>query len=138
MNTARSAAVLGALLLGPSTLAAAERLPRAAARKLESPIAYSDTSVREGRKAYLRLCPYCHGEDGKAQANPDFEAPSLREPRDWLYGATDGELFVSIRDGAGHEMPPFGKKLSVEQIWQLVHFIRSIGPKELRPAAGKP
>lgn len=138
MNIARSAALVAAVLNSLGTLDAAERLPRAEARQLKSPIPYSDTHVREGRKTYLRLCPYCHGEDGKAQANPDFDAPSLRAPGDWLYGATDGELFVSIRDGAGHEMPPFAKKLSAEQMWQLVHFIRSIGPKDLRPVQGKP
>jgi len=110
--------------------ATAERLPRAEARKLKSPIADSATAVREGRKTYLRLCQYCHGADGKAQANPDSEAPSLRNPDEWRYGSTDGELFVSIRDGAGHEMPAFGEKLNEKQIWQLTHYVRSIGPKE--------
>lgn len=122
-----------AVLLGAPALVMGERLPREEARKLRSPIAYSQESVRAGRKLYLRLCQYCHGADGRAQANPDFEAPSLREPRAWLYGATDGELFVSIRDGAGHDMPPFGKQATSEQIWRLVHYIRSIGPPENRP-----
>lgn len=112
--------------------AAAERMPREQARELENPIEYSVATVREGRKTYLRLCQYCHGADGRAQANPDFEAPSLRAPRQWRYGSSDGELFVSIRDGAGHEMPPFGRQLAEDRIWELVHYVRSIGPVELR------
>ncbi len=111
----------------------AERMPPEQARALENPVAHSAEAVREARKTYLRLCQYCHGADGRAQANPDFEAPSLRAPRQWRYGASDGELFVSIRDGAGHEMPPFGKQLADEEIWRLVLYIRSIGPGELRP-----
>lgn len=116
-----------------ATAAPGDRLERTEARKLQSPLLYSADSVRAGRKTYLRLCQYCHGADGRAQANPDFEAPSLRDPNEWLYGTTDGEVFVSVRDGAGHEMPPFGKQLHETQIWELVHYVRSIGPAGLRP-----
>ena len=112
--------------------AAAERMPAEEARALQNPVAYASETVRAGRNTYLRLCQYCHGADGRAQANPDFEAPSLRDPDQWRFGTTDGEIFVSIRDGAGHEMPPFAKQLEDEKIWQVVNFIRSIGPKELR------
>ena len=126
-----------ALVFSASLGAAAERMAREQARELENPIAYSAATVREARKTYLRLCQYCHGADGRAQANPDFEAPSLRAPRQWRYGASDGELFVSIRDGAGHEMPPFGRQLSDERIWELVHYVRSIGPAEMRAGPSK-
>ena len=109
------------------------RMPAEQARELRNPVPYSAAVARDGRKTYLRLCQYCHGADGRAQANPDFEAPSLRDPRDWRFGRSDGEVFVSIRDGAGHDMPPFGKQLTNEQVWQLVHYLRSIGPTDLRP-----
>ena len=114
-------------------------MPRSEARQLANPVGHSAETVREGRKTYLRLCQYCHGADGRAQANPDFEAPSLREPGQWRFGTSDGELFVSIRDGAGHEMPPFGDQLAEERIWELVLYLRSIGPAEMRagPASGR-
>lgn len=126
-------AALAAGLLLPLLSAAAERMAPEAARKLANPVASTSEAVREGRKTYLRLCQYCHGADGRAQANPDFEAPSLRAPSQWQYGTSDGEMFVSIRDGAGHEMPPFRKQLEDVQIWQLVLYVRSIGPSDLRP-----
>ncbi|MDE0104911.1 MAG: c-type cytochrome [Bryobacterales bacterium] len=103
-------------------------MPADQARALENPVEDSPAVLREGRKTYLRLCQYCHGADGRAQANPDFEAPSLRDPTEWRFGASDGEIFVSIRDGAGHDMPPFRDKLADREIWELVRFIRSIGP----------
>lgn len=136
MRTAARALLRGitcgaVLAVAPS--ATAERMPAEQAKALQNPVAYAPAAVKAGRNAYLRLCQYCHGADGRAQANPDFEAPSLRDPDEWRYGATDGEIFVSIRDGAGHEMPPFGKQLQDDEIWQVVLFIRSIGPKELRP-----
>ena len=140
VDSAARAAALGPLLalaLFATLGAGAERMPREQARELENPIAYSANTVREGRKTYLRLCQYCHGVDGRAQANPDFEAPSLRAPGQWRFGSSDGELFVSIRDGAGHEMPPFGRQLGDDRIWELVHFVRSIGPAELRAGPAK-
>ncbi len=128
--------VLLSIVFVPITilLAADQRLSQEEARKLTNLVALSDEVLRDGRKSYLRLCQYCHGADGRAQANPDFAAPSLREPAEWNYGSTDGEIFVSIRDGAGHEMPPFGKQLSEEQIWRVVHYLRSIGPESTRPS----
>ena len=131
-------ALLGIGLIAVFATAAPQSVPdkqsRAKARQLKNPIVYSKSSIREGRKSYLRLCQDCHGFDGRAQAVRDFDAPNLRTPDIWRYGSSDGELFVTIRDGAGHEMPPFGKKLDAGKTWQLVHYLRSIGPKELRPA----
>ena len=98
-----------------------------------TPVQYTKESVREGRRTYLRLCQYCHGTDGKALANPDFEAPDLTNPKQWRFGDTDEALFKSIHDGAGHDMPPFKDKLEDDEIHKLVHFIRSIGPADKRP-----
>ena len=124
--------VLGASLAGCALLTAGEPGRSQKARGLKNPVPYSADAVREGRKTYLRLCQYCHGADGRAQANPDFEAPSLRDPSEWLHGTSDGEIFLSIRDGAGHEMPGFGTQLDDAAIWQLVLYVRSIGPARLR------
>lgn len=132
---ARSWAPVLALLALPLQGLADEGPSREKARLLSNPVGYSATVLREGRRTYLRLCQYCHGADGRAQANPDFEAPSLRAPSEWRFGDSDGELFLSIRDGAGHEMPPFGDRVAEDEIWELVHFVRSIGPPELRPDA---
>ena len=123
---------LAASLGGCGLLAADEPDPAGKARELKNPVPYTADAVRKGRKTYLRLCQYCHGADGRAQANPDFEAPSLRDPAEWLHGTSDGEIFISIRDGAGHEMPAFGTQLNEAAIWELVLFVRSIGPARLR------
>jgi len=64
-------------------------------------------------------------------------APDLTRPERWKYGQTDDQIFSNIRDGAGDNMPPFGRLgpgLKDMQIWDLVNFIRSIGPEAKRPA----
>ena len=113
-------------------------MSREEARALENPAAYSSASIRRGRRDYLRLCQICHGADGKALENIDFEATNLTEPRFYLNGASDGDIFFSTREGAGFEMPAFRDKMDDEQIWHVVNFIRSIGPKALRPKLAEP
>lgn len=99
----------------------------------QNPLPHTQSAIKLGRRHYLRHCQSCHGYDGRALDNVDFEASDLTTPSLWLHGTSDGEVFMSIQKGAGHEMPPFEKQLSNIQIWQIVHYIRSIGPKDARP-----
>jgi mono/diheme cytochrome c family protein len=110
-------------------------MTREQARALESPVAYGDDAIREGRKHYLRLCQNCHGKDGKALESFDFEATDLTQPDLYRHGSTDGDLFFSTREGAGNDMPPFKDKLTDQQVWEVVLFLRSIGPESARPQA---
>jgi mono/diheme cytochrome c family protein len=99
-----------------------------------SPVPYSSKSVAAGKATFQRLCAECHDEDGKALAQMMGPAADLTDPSRWKYGTSDQHLFRSIRDGAGTAMPVFGNQLSEQQMWELVHFIRSIGPASSRPA----
>ena len=103
------------------------------ARALRSPVAYDEASIREGRKHYLRLCQNCHGKDGRALESFDFEATDLTQPERYRHGSTDGDLYFSTKEGAGNDMPPFRDKLTDQQVWELVWFLRSIGPESARP-----
>jgi mono/diheme cytochrome c family protein len=132
------AAILGPLLALPSHAAAADDAPaptREEARRLESPLPYTEEVVREGRKHYLRLCQNCHGKDGRALESFDFEATDLTRPDAYRHGSTDGDLYFSTREGAGNDMPPFKDKLTDQQVWEVVWFLRSIGPESERPKA---
>jgi len=99
-----------------------------------NPTPYSEAARKNGRTQYLRHCQICHGFDGRALENIDFEATDLTDPRRWRFGTTDGDLFRSTKFGAGLDMPPFEAELDDQQIWDLVHYLRSIGPKAFRPA----
>ena len=44
-------------------------------------------------------------------------------------GSTDGEIFVVIRDGVKNTgMKPYGRKMTTHQIWDVVNYLRSMGP----------
>jgi mono/diheme cytochrome c family protein len=98
-----------------------------------NPIANSKTAAQKGKATYLRLCQYCHGFDGKAHENIDFQATNLTELEGWKNGTGEQSIFSSIKNGAGDDMPAFKTKASDDEIWQLVAYILSIGPEARRP-----
>ncbi len=103
---------------------------------VSNPIPYAKSSIDRGKTSFLQNCTLCHGEDGRAQGSAIAIAADLTRPDSWKYGSGDARLFSSIRNGAGDNMPPFGpigQGLKDEEIWDLVNFIRSIGPETQRP-----
>jgi mono/diheme cytochrome c family protein len=109
------------------------------AQKLKNPEPKNAESVEVGKKLYQRYCAACHGPNGKGDGGM---ALSGGEPSDltdgaWDYGSTDGEIFVVIRDGVSADMLAYKDKLAEKQIWQVVNFIRSIGPKPSKESGAK-
>ncbi len=80
---------------------------------------------------YMEYCAKCHGEDGRAQT-PKGKQLMARDFTDaeWQADETDEELIKAVTEG-DEEMPPFGKKLTKEQIESLVkHDVRGFQKKE--------
>jgi mono/diheme cytochrome c family protein len=110
------------------------KLTREAAKLLKSPVPYTKDSINKGRILFARDCAACHGADGKAEVDVVANATNLTEPQLWRSGTSEGEIFRSIRDGAGEAMPPFKAQFQKdEEIWGLVNFIRSLWPEPQRP-----
>jgi mono/diheme cytochrome c family protein len=127
-----------AFLAGGSALLisgdAPAKLSRPDAQKLKSPVAYSKKSINGGRLIFMQNCTSCHGENGKAEGSLIADATDLTTPSLYKSGTTEGEIFRSIRDGAGDQMPAFGSQLGGEtDVWNLVNFIRSLWPESMRP-----
>jgi mono/diheme cytochrome c family protein len=109
-------------------------LTREEARKLRSPVPFSKASIARGKILFRRACTECHGADGKSLVDVVANATDLTNPKAWKSGTTEGEVFHSIRDGAGEAMPPFAEKYSKEQdLWDLVNYLRSLWPDADRP-----
>lgn len=103
-------------------------------KKLKSPIPYTKSSIARGKVIFVRHCTDCHGPDGKAQIDVVADATDLTTPKLWWSGTSEGEIFQSIRDGAGVAMPPFKLKIKREEnLWHLVNFTRSLWPESARP-----
>lgn len=73
---------------------------------------------------YKSKCQACHGADGKGSAAGqklgvrDFNSPEVQK-------MTDDELFDVTKKGKG-KMPAYDKKLTDDQIKELIKHIRSL------------
>jgi mono/diheme cytochrome c family protein len=123
-------AIASLALIGLTGLA--QSGPDPAAKKLKNPVASSSESVAAGQQLYAKYCRFCHGADAKGNGPM---APKGTHPPDLTAGKvldlTDGEIFATIRDGAGphQEMKPFKGKMQEQDMWTVVTYLRSIGSK---------
>ena len=122
-------------LLGVGALAQSGGDP--AARKLKNPVPPAPESITSGQQLYQKYCRFCHGADAKGNgpmAPKGTHPPDLTDA-EWTHGSSDGEIFVVLRDGAGpkQEMKPFKGKMTDEEMWNVVNYLRSIGPKTKQP-----
>jgi mono/diheme cytochrome c family protein len=127
------------LLVAALTLTGQDgKLTAEAAKKLKDPVPFTKKTISEGRDIFLRNCVGCHGSDGKAQIDVVANATDLTDPKAFRDGNSDGEIFRSIRDGAGASMPSFKSEIDKEEdLWRLVNFIHSLWPTEAQPPLQK-
>jgi len=105
----------------------------AAAAKILNPVKLDEPSIAAGQKLYGTHCVACHGPKGAGdgvQASKFTPPPSNLADAQWKHGPSDGEMFTVIRNGVPKtSMSGFAKKMTERQTWDVVNFVRSIGPK---------
>lgn len=105
----------------------------AEAKKMKNPVESNAASIAAGKAAYTRNCRFCHGNEAKGNGPmaPEGTHPSDLTDAKWDRGATDGEIFTVIRDGAGpkFDMKGYKAKLSENDIWNVVNYIKSLQAK---------
>ena len=124
--------LLSALLLACGCISLAALTASAQATRPTNTVAADATSIAAGKRLFGSNCASCHGEtgqgDGKAGSQLSPKPASLVDAT-WIHGASDGEIFTVIRDGVKDTgMKAFGSSMTAHQIWDVVNFLRSIGP----------
>lgn len=103
------------------------KIPEEAKRR-QNPFHSSPDALESARAIYLDKCAQCHGDTGKGDG-PDaplyYPSPTSLIDARHLDSLTDGELFYQISQGR-KPMPAFKKRLTEEQRWELVLFVRSL------------
>lgn len=99
--------------------------------KMANPVLPTADAVKEAPGLYETKCSKCHGEkgDGRGSATKGLDVkPRNYTNKSVMENIPDGQLFWIIANGSdpeATEMGPYKKKLSEEQIWALVHYIRT-------------
>ena len=120
-------------LMAVASLSAAgeQTTARAVAAKMKNPVPASAASLASGQAVFQKYCRFCHGATGKADSAsaPKNMKPSNLADATWDRGGSDGEIFVVIQEGAGPEylMKGLKGKLTDQDTWHLVNFVRSLG-----------
>lgn len=102
-----------------------------AAASLVNPIASTPATIAEGKTLFNINCTPCHGDNGKGDgtivADGKFPPPPSYDS-DRIKTTPDGKLFYSIRYGK-NLMGAYGTTLNPQQIWKVIHYIRTVsGP----------
>jgi mono/diheme cytochrome c family protein len=100
------------------------------ASNLKNPVPASSTVLAQAKNLYADHCADCHGKkgrgDGSNAADLERKPTNLTQPA--LLAQGDGALFWKISEGR-KPMPAYSRKLSEEQRWKLVNYIRTLAPK---------
>ncbi len=105
--------------------------PDAVARP--NPIPITDASIAAGKSIYSARCASCHGDTGDGKGSESGRYAT--KPADFtdakvMQALTDGELFWKITVG-NRPMPTFKNRLSEEQRWQVIDYIRTFSQAPL-------
>ena len=98
------------------------------AKLRQNPIHASPQALHSARILYDDHCERCHGKTGRgdgADATKFSTSPRDLSDSSRMSAQSDGELFYKISEGR-RPMPEFKTKLTEEQRWQLVLFMRSM------------
>jgi mono/diheme cytochrome c family protein len=114
--------------------------PKLAARK--NPVPATAASITAGRALYSKNCRHCHGLRGRGDGPlaPKDPKPADLTDAKWDHGGSDGEIFAIIWNGAPapkSEMKGMKGTLTEKNVWEIVHYLRSLGPTAATKAPAK-
>jgi mono/diheme cytochrome c family protein len=91
------------------------------------PLREEMTEVNQGKLIYDDRCADCHGDLGKGDgaAATDLEPRPADLTRPALAEQSDDIIFKEITDGK-QPMPSYKTKLTDEQRWQVVRYVRTL------------
>jgi mono/diheme cytochrome c family protein len=103
-----------------------------AAAKVKNPVAPTAASIKAGEALYAKNCQFCHGPTGLGDGKlvPKDMKPANLTDATWVHGATDGEIHAVITNGIPEKkMPGVKGRVSDADTWNIVNYVRSLGPK---------
>jgi mono/diheme cytochrome c family protein len=130
--------VAGGLVLGVADASAQKKGGDPKLAAIKNPVAANAASITAGRALYGKQCRHCHGLRGLGDGPlaPKNPKPANLTDATWDHGSSDGEIFTLIKNGAPapmSEMKGMKGTLVDKDIWNIVNFLRTIGPAGSAP-----
>ena len=110
-----------------SQLAPGPRQPEVTGR---NPYEHNAYAVSQGKRLFgWYNCVGCHAHGGGGMGPPLMDD-------EWIYGSEPENVFQTIAHGRPNGMPAFGGRISDDDIWKLVAYVRSMSaldvPQDVR------
>lgn len=119
---------LSAIVPGPSGAAPDGSPAGSSAVDSTSPYDENAYAISEGKRLYSWMnCIGCHGEGGGAIGPPLMD-------QTWIYGGAPPNIYATIVQGRPNGMPSFGGRLTDDDVWKLVAYVRSLSAQPAKAA----
>jgi mono/diheme cytochrome c family protein len=130
------AALMIAFIARTVEISAQAKKPAVKASAVKNPVASTPDSIAMGQAMFKKYCRFCHGDDAKGngpQAPKDTHPPDLTDAK-WDHGSSDADIFEVIKNGVGpkFDMKAYAMKMTDQDIWNVVNYVRSLGPKDAK------
>ena len=107
------------------------------ADKTKNPTTATPESIAKGKELYMERskgnCVFCHGDTGTGN---EANIPKLRRKpanlsnKERMTAMTDGEVLWKISKGIQGIMPAGEKRMSEEERWHVVNYVRTLAKSE--------
>lgn len=94
--------------------------PTTATITVKNPAEQNAYATATGKRLFNQFnCVGCHAHGGGAIG------PALMDAK-WIYGSAPENVYQSIMEGRPNGMPSFGGRITDQQAWDLVAYVRSL------------
>ena len=111
------------------------------AAALTNPVPATPASIAAGKAAYDATCASCHGDRAQGAVKAKLtisiiEEQGGKQPPDltdaqWDHGSSDDEIYTVLKRGLPPTMMPgFDGAVSDENLWSIVHYLRTLSAQK--------
>ncbi len=100
---------------------ALQSAPKPAPGSVKNPYTGKPDAIAQGKQIWFKMSCYgCHGTMGGGGMGPNLT------DAEWRYGGDDTSVFTTIKWGRAGGMPAWGTKLSDDDIYKVMAYVRSL------------